>query len=107
MTTYADRALLGLVIIFASLGVLVLVAIYASIPGPLHAETPPPDTEGQTYTCYCWRDPIPVRVVVGPSKGRAPARARHARHAARSKTHVSHAGAGGGGRGAPPVPATG
>jgi hypothetical protein len=106
-----DRALWGLVALSVGFGLLALVAIYGSMPGPDRAFSPPPvDQPGFTFSCYCYDRPLRVLIVDPKAEVRitAPqpqpaARARHAKqppnHRARPDNHVSHAEAGGGGEG--------
>lgn len=102
--------IVGWISIAVSLGLLVLVWVWASMPSARRAVTPAPDRPGRKYRCYCWKEPVLVLVEahVPPDAEASPVgRRRHARpsstdHAARPDS-ASHAGAGGGGRGAHPV----
>lgn len=101
-----DRTLWGAIILSVGLALLALVAIYSSMPSPHRAQTPPPiDRDGYTYTCYCYSDPVRVKILA-PTKSRRAA--RHGRHARLDQPpqdhrirphHVSRAGADGGGKG--------
>ncbi|KOX33059.1 MULTISPECIES: hypothetical protein [unclassified Streptomyces] len=111
MTPVPTPALIGVVTLCASLGVLALVAIYASMPSPRRAMTPPPDRPGIRYSCYCWQRPVRVLIVEPePEPEQQPVAARRGRHAKgntdhRAHPHASPAAAGSGGRGKVPVPA--
>ncbi|MFC8495345.1 hypothetical protein ACFUJU_32050 [Streptomyces sp. NPDC057235] len=109
MTPVPTPALIGVVTLCASLGVLALVAIYASMPSPRRAMTPPPDRPGIRYSCYCWQRPVRV-LIVEPEPEQQPVAARRGRHAKgntdhRAHPHASPAATGSGGRGKVPVPA--
>lgn len=73
--TELDRTLIGVVCLCVSLGVLSLVAIYCSMPSPRRAVAPAPtDRPGYTYTCYCYRDALRVKILADETPRR-----RHAR----------------------------
>ena len=105
MTFALDRVLWGTVALSASVALLALFAIYSSMPSPHRAVTPPPiDKDGYTYTCYCFSDPVRVKILAPTQQKRAARSGRHARgdqppqrHRVRPN-HVSHAGADGGGK---------
>ncbi|MFF0630398.1 hypothetical protein [Streptomyces sp. NPDC004296] len=60
-------------IITLSLLAAALVAMWALLPDPHRAVTPPPlDEEGFTYTCRCWQDRVKVTILPA-------SRGRHAR----------------------------
>ncbi|GGY27836.1 hypothetical protein GCM10010326_21750 [Streptomyces xanthochromogenes] len=105
-----DPVFVGVLSIAVSLGLLVLTAVWASVPSAQRAVTPAPDRPGRKYRCYCWKEPVLVLVeapvppeVESPPVGRRRhAKPSHTDHAARPD-RASLAGAGGGGRGVPPV----
>lgn len=107
--TELDRMVIGVVCLCISLGGGTLLAIYWSMPSPRRAVAPAPvDRPGYTYTCYCYYEPVRVKILA-PKSSRA---ARHGRHARTDQPpqdhrirphHVSRAGADGGGRGTVPV----
>lgn len=106
MNTALDRVVIGALILSVSLGLLALLAIYASMPSPHRAVSPPPNRPGTHYRCHCWDRPIRVLIVDPPDpQSQTTSRARHAKphQDHRARPNASHAGAGGGGRGAPPV----
>jgi len=104
--TALDLAVIAVVSLSVSLGVVALIAIYCSMPSPRRAVAPAPvDRPGYTYTCYCYNES--VRVLILDSEVPRRRHARHGSKPARSRSRpVSspNAGAAGGRGGNAPVP---
>jgi len=99
-----DRMVIGLVCLSVCLGLVALLAIYASMPSPRRAVAPAPtDRPGYTYTCYCYRDSVRVEILSANRPRRRHARSEPARSGNRSRPMSSpHTGvAGGKGKHAP------
>ncbi|MGW1277960.1 hypothetical protein ACWD4V_13550 [Streptomyces tsukubensis] len=74
---HLDQIFWGSLILALSVLLLVLLIMWALLPNPHRAFTPPPlDRDGFTYSCYCWQDSVRVTILAD-----APGRARHARRA--------------------------
>lgn len=105
--TELDRMVIGVVCLCISLGGGTLFAIYWSMPSPRRAVAPAPiDRPGYTYICYCYHEPLRVKIL---AEGAPAPRRRHARSgpapARRSRPMSSpNAGAAGGRGEHVPVP---
>lgn len=93
-----DRMVIGVFCLCISLGLGTLFAIYWSMPSPRRAVAPAPvDRPGYTYTCYCYRDSMRVKILADETP-----RGRHARTESKSARRRSrsvsspNAGAAGG-----------
>ncbi|WP_159043159.1 MULTISPECIES: hypothetical protein [unclassified Streptomyces] len=107
MSTFENPLVLLAIIIGGSVCLLVLTAVWASMPSTRRWLVDPPTRPGESYRCHCWKHIIVVRVAepVG-GKRRRGGRRRRTRYvidpAARPES-ASHAGAVGGPWGVPPV----
>jgi hypothetical protein len=101
-----DRMVIGVVCLSVCLGLVALLAIYASMPSPRLAVAPAPtDRPGYTYTCYCYRDSVRVEILPTNQPRRRHARSEPARPRNRSRPMSSPNAGVAGGRGEhAPVP---
>ena len=101
-----DRMVIGVVCLSVCLGLVALLAIYASMPSPRRAVAPAPtDRPGYTYTCYCYRDAVRVKILADETPRRRHARTQSKPARSRSRPMSSpNAGAVGGRGDHAPVP---